>query len=200
LETETKELGIAAGLQDRVIQTYGGVLYMDFDRAGLEVRGHGEYVRIERTLLPPLFLAYAMDPSNSGKIHSDVRRRFEENDPEVVRAMKTFAGFASQGWQELRQGRPEHLRDLMRDAFALRLKIFGEKALGHPTLRMVELAHQHGLTGTTTGSGGAIVGLAGSDQQNQALESAMAKEGFRFLRLQVGPEYSWAEPKASAKA
>ena len=30
LETETRELGVPAGLQDRVIQAYEGVVYMDF--------------------------------------------------------------------------------------------------------------------------------------------------------------------------
>lgn len=32
-----EELGIAAGLQDRVIQTYGGLVYMDFSKALMEV-------------------------------------------------------------------------------------------------------------------------------------------------------------------
>ena len=30
LETETRELGVPAGLQDRVIQAYEGLVYMDF--------------------------------------------------------------------------------------------------------------------------------------------------------------------------
>lgn len=30
LSVETDELGIAAGLQDRVIQCYGGLVFMDF--------------------------------------------------------------------------------------------------------------------------------------------------------------------------
>ena len=30
LETETKELGVPAGPQDRVIQVYEGLVYMDF--------------------------------------------------------------------------------------------------------------------------------------------------------------------------
>ena len=32
LSVEKEELGISAGLQDRVIQTYEGIVYMDFDR------------------------------------------------------------------------------------------------------------------------------------------------------------------------
>ena len=36
---------LQAGLQDRVIQTYEGCMYMDFDRDLLEQRGYGDYVR-----------------------------------------------------------------------------------------------------------------------------------------------------------
>src|SRR6478736_6342562 len=36
LETETRELGVPAGLQDRVIQNYEGLVYMDFARAIME--------------------------------------------------------------------------------------------------------------------------------------------------------------------
>ena len=32
LETETRELNVPAGLQDRVIQAYQGLVYMDFSR------------------------------------------------------------------------------------------------------------------------------------------------------------------------
>ena len=36
-----QELGIAAGLQDRVIQVYGGIVHMDFARDLMEGRGYG---------------------------------------------------------------------------------------------------------------------------------------------------------------
>lgn len=39
---ETRELGINAGLQDRVIQAYGGLVYMDFSKENM-TRGHGQY-------------------------------------------------------------------------------------------------------------------------------------------------------------
>jgi hypothetical protein len=39
------ELGITAGLQDRVIQVYGGLVYMDFERGLVERHGHGRCVR-----------------------------------------------------------------------------------------------------------------------------------------------------------
>jgi glucuronokinase len=39
LETETRELGVPAGLQDRVIQVYEGLVYMDFSRDIMERQG-----------------------------------------------------------------------------------------------------------------------------------------------------------------
>jgi hypothetical protein len=36
-----EELGITAGLQDRVVQVYGGVVYMDFDKDHMQTWGHG---------------------------------------------------------------------------------------------------------------------------------------------------------------
>ena len=41
LETETKELGVPAGLQDRVIQAYEGLVYMDFAKSILDRQGYG---------------------------------------------------------------------------------------------------------------------------------------------------------------
>jgi glucuronokinase len=43
LETETRELGVPAGLQDRVIQTYQGLVYMDFSKEIMDRQGYGHY-------------------------------------------------------------------------------------------------------------------------------------------------------------
>jgi len=43
LSVEREELNIAAGLQDRVIQNYEGLVYMDFAKELLDSRGYGEY-------------------------------------------------------------------------------------------------------------------------------------------------------------
>lgn len=191
LQVESDELGITAGLQDRVIQTYGGVVYMDFARELVEHTGHGHYERVDPALLPPLYMAYVLDPSDSGKIHSDVRRRWHDGDPAVHAAMRTFAGFAAQGKRALATGDFTAIAGMMREAFALRRTIFGDAVLGPDNLRMVALAEQHGLTGTTCGSGGAIAGVMGDDAQNAAFAAALQAEGYRFLRLEIGPEYPW---------
>ena len=46
LNVEMDELFIQAGLQDRVIQVYEGLVYMDFDKKLFEDKGHGDYVPI----------------------------------------------------------------------------------------------------------------------------------------------------------
>jgi glucuronokinase len=50
LSVENGELGIPAGLQDRVAQAYQGLVYMDFDRALMQARGYG---RFENLSHPP---------------------------------------------------------------------------------------------------------------------------------------------------
>ncbi|RDX76381.1 Glucuronokinase 1, partial [Mucuna pruriens] len=62
-----KELGIVAGLQDRVAQVYGGLVYMDFSKENMDELGHGIYIPMDLSLLPSLYLIYAENPSDSGK-------------------------------------------------------------------------------------------------------------------------------------
>ena len=62
MHVETDELGITAGLQDRVIQVMEGAVSMNFAREIVENGGNGEYTSLDVALLPPLFLAYAACP------------------------------------------------------------------------------------------------------------------------------------------
>jgi glucuronokinase len=148
LAVEAEELHITCGLQDRVIQTYGGVMYMDFDQVLLESRGYGAYERLAPSSVPPLFLAYVLCPSDSGSFHSDVRRRWLEGDAKARQAMLTFAGFAQEGKAALARGDHRHIAELMGEAFRLRRALFGDAVLGPDNLRMVFLANQHGLQAT----------------------------------------------------
>lgn len=53
LDVERVELGIAAGLQDRVIQVYGGLVHMDFSTLTAPV-----YTPLSTALLPKMYLTY----------------------------------------------------------------------------------------------------------------------------------------------
>ncbi|KAK9828127.1 hypothetical protein WJX81_008100 [Elliptochloris bilobata] len=151
------DLGITAGLQDRVIQVYGGVVYMDFQRSLMEERGHGRYEALDPALLPPLWLVHAADPSDSGRMHSDVRRRWDAGDPELVAAMAEVASMAEKGRAALQARDHAALAALMDRNFDLRRQMFGDAALGALNLRMVLAARALGAAAKFTGSGGAIV-------------------------------------------
>src|ERR1700676_1693495 len=68
LETETKELGVPAGPQDRVIQVYEGLVYMDFVQDLMKERGYGNYEPLDPELLPNLYLAYRTSLSEGTEI------------------------------------------------------------------------------------------------------------------------------------
>lgn len=172
LAIENEELGIVAGLQDRVVQAYEGAVHMDFTPSLLKELGHGKYSRIPVNALPPLFLAYAADPSDSGRIHAPVKQRWLAGDKEVVDGMNAIASLADDAFG-LCTSRPygsapscteaESIAGawarLMAANFDGRRKLFGDPALGKDNIRMIEIARETGASGKFPGSGGAILGV-----------------------------------------
>jgi glucuronokinase len=156
LETETRELGVPAGLQDRVVQAYQGLIYMDFSRHLMESRGFGEYERLDPCLLPNVYVAYRTSLSEGTEVfHSNLRERWRRNDPEVVEAMMLWASYAEQGRDCLLNGDFKRLDELVDANFDLRAQLF---RIDRGNLDMVEAARRAGATANFAGSGGAIVG------------------------------------------
>ena len=76
-----RDLGINAGLQDRVIQTYEGAVSMDFsDETRVAKTGAGRYERLPTSAFPELMLVWGDEGSGSGATHADVKRRWENGD------------------------------------------------------------------------------------------------------------------------
>src|SRR5262249_53535658 len=128
LSVEREELGIAAGLQDRVIQVYEGLVSMDFGR-DKEKDVHGfkcyEYEPMDPGLLPPLYLSFSERLSEPTEVfHNDIRGRFDRGEPAVVEAMKTCARLAAQARAALREGDVERLSALMNENFDTRRRIY----------------------------------------------------------------------------
>lgn len=158
------ELCIQAGLQDRVVQVYGGLVFMDFDAGYMQERGHGRYERLPRAVFEwvsklPFFLAYESDPSDSGKIHSNVRARWEAKEPDVLEAMQHFAALTVRARKALESRDHAALADLMDENFATRRRIYGDACLGRNNLRMIEICRRCGAAAKFPGSGGAVLGL-----------------------------------------
>lgn len=175
LSVEKDELGIGAGLQDRVIQVYEGLVYMDFAADSMFPDcGYqcGRYEPLDPGLLPPLYIAYTRDMSEPTEVvHNPLRARYERGDQEVIEAMKEFARYASEGRNALLQRDAGRLAQLMNMNFDLRRRIC-PLALQH--VQMIEAARSVGASAKYCGSGGAIIGTCDDEGTFQRLEEAMA--------------------------
>ena len=180
LNAETRELQLQAGLQDRVAQVYDGVMFMDFKEQLVTGRGFGIYTRMEKTLLPKLYVAY--DPTRaeiSGHYHQNLRVLFEQHDSKVVDAMAQFAEYAQQAHDYLLMGKPEKLPALINANFDLRDSIF---SVSEQNRRMVMTARQAGASAKFAGSGGAIVGTFEDEKMFVRLQKKLNKIGCRVVK------------------
>lgn len=172
LSAEREELGINAGLQDRVIQAYEGIVYMDFDKAHLEKHGYGIYEPLKPEKLPPIYVAY--DPARaevSDVPHRNLRELFNRGDPTVLSAMQKFRELTDRGRAALMAGDWAALGEVVNANFDLRQTIMN---IAPENLRMVEVARSTGASAKFCGSGGAIVGLYKDGRQYQQLSDALA--------------------------
>ena len=198
---ELDELNIACGLQDRVVQCFEGVVFMDFNREHMETcvllkrqtdrqadrqtetreetrrgrrerekrragekvfsrwctsvavhshtrsslhpphpfftyshphtyscrHGHGVYEVIDPRVVAnaeagggTFFIAYEADPSDSGKIHSNVRQKWMDGDEETTKLMSQFATITDDFRTAVEAGDMGRVSSLMADNFALR--------------------------------------------------------------------------------
>ncbi|HKE05335.1 MAG TPA: GHMP kinase [Blastocatellia bacterium] len=171
LSVEKDELGIGAGLQDRVAQVYEGLTYMDFDQDFMKEHGHGRYEPLDPDLLPPLYIAYQTELAESSEVfHNDIRKRYDSGERKVIEAMHAIADLALQARQSLRARDYEALARLMDKNFDTRRGIYN---LNPKHIRMVELARRIGASAKFAGSGGSIIGA----YKDEAM-FAMLKQAF----------------------
>jgi glucuronokinase len=179
LGAESDELGLTAGLQDRVVQAYGGLVYMDFDRAYMDEHGAGRYEKLDAALLPPVYIAYRQDlGKESSTAHIKVRDLYEIGDPLVVQTMGEIASLADAAREALERGDHEELARIINHNFDLRRRIFD---IREADLRMVETARGAGGSCKFCGSGGAVVGTAPGEEAMERVRRAMESAGYVFL-------------------
>jgi len=178
LAVETGELGITAGLQDRVIQVYGGVAAMEFGHERVECcEGFdcGEYRRLDPAQLPRLYVAYSTDAGEPTEVfHNRLRERFDDGDPEVLAAMDRFAELTTEGIESLAEGDPQRLHRLIDANFDIRASIC---QLPDKHVAMVEAARSAGASAKFAGSGGAIIGNCHDDAMFERLTQALRPLG-----------------------
>ena len=188
MDAEREELRINCGFQDRVIQMYNGVVFMDFERSFVESNKRGRYERIDPSLMPNLYVSYdAARAEESGEAHKEVKRLFEAKNADVTAAMSEFADIAQQGRDALLSGRTDVIPSLVNANFDLRDKIFN---VAEENRRMVMTARSAGASAKFAGSGGAIVGTYEDEAQYAELERRLAAIGCRTLKPTIATDDS----------
>ncbi len=180
LSVEQGELGITAGLQDRVIQVYEGMVYMDFSRRKMRTENGLEYgfyepIQLDPANLPPFYIAFKTDVSEPTEIpHNDLRHRWNDGVPEVHAAMKRFAKLTDLAKTAILDQNWPRLGELMNANFDLRRKIC---KIAPGQIEMVELARSVGVSAKFAGSGGAIIGTFPDDAAYNKLVQTMSDVG-----------------------
>ena len=180
LSVEKDELGIGAGLQDRVAQTYEGLIFMDFDLGYMNENGHGRYEPLNPDLLPPLYIAYQTELAESSEVfHNDIRKRYDSGERKVIDAMSVIADLALQARQSLLDRDYVNLAKLMDRNFDTRRAIYN---INPRHIRMVELAREIGASAKFAGSGGSIIGAYKDEAMFERLKKAFEAENCAVIK------------------
>jgi glucuronokinase len=167
LSIEVDDLGIAAGLQDRVAQCYGGVTFMEFGSTP------PCYESLDPAALPPLVVAWREHAAEaSGVVHSDLRARYDAGEQAVRTAMSELADAARAAREALVHGDHGTLRACADASFDARARIL---PLDPRHVEMVAIARAAGAAANYTGSGGAIVALCKDQRHREAVALALSK-------------------------
>jgi len=185
LSVELDELGIGAGLQDRVIQAFEGAVFMDFDRSTMDKRGYGLYEPLDPSQLPPLFVAHHDRLAEGTEVtHNDLRVRFDRGDREVVDAMTQFADYAQQAKDLIVAGKGDQIGPLLDANFDLRGRLC---QISQGNRQLVEIGRRLGAAVKFAGSGGAVIGLYDGDEARlKAIADAYAQVGARVFVPDIG--------------
>jgi glucuronokinase len=182
LSVERDDLKIGAGLQDRVIQAYEGLVYMDFSKAREAlVDGYKcyAYEPLDPGLLPPIYIAFHDVLSEPTEVfHNDIRGRFDRGEPSVLQAMLTFADIAARGRDALLARDLVELHRLVNLNFDTRRSIF---SLAPWQIAQVETARACGASAKFAGSGGTIVGFYDDDAMLGRLKDALGAQHSRVV-------------------
>jgi glucuronokinase len=167
LSVEKDELSIQGGLQDRVIQVYDGLVYMDFsEQASTNQQGLccGTYERLSTKNLPPLFLAYDATVGEPTEVfHNRLRERFAQEGRGVIQ---------ENNWARL--------NELIDENFDLRNSIC---QLPTAQVDMITRARKVGASAKFAGSGGAIIGIYQDDSMFDQLQLTLNQIGCDILKV-----------------
>lgn len=186
LAIEVQRLGIAAGLQDRVVQAYGTPMLMQFGPESIRY-GPGIFTPVRASGQLHLFTASRATASEPSQIvHGGLRARFHSHDQTVIDAMPILADCAVDAAAAFAAGDVVRLGAAMDTTFDTRASIL-QLARGH--VEMIESARAAGAHANFTGSGGSVVVLAPSADVEAAARQSLNKLGCVIVSIETaGPD------------
>lgn len=183
LSVEKDQLGISAGLQDRVAQAFEHPVFMDFNRDTMIRQGYGDYSLLDFSNLPLVYIAYRTDQSQGSEVtHNNLRARYDIGESKVHQAMKEWAKLTEDFREALKENDHDSIHGLINRNYDIReslLEISEENKL------MVRLARFTGASAKFTGSGGAIIGTYKTEDQYQELVRNLSTNGIEVIKPQI---------------
>jgi len=184
LAVEKEELGIDAGLQDRVAQSYNTPVFMDFNKKFMEDHGYGNYQPIE---IPPelkIYIAFRTDLAEGSEIlHGHLREDYESGNPKVLAAMQEWAELTVKVKEAMDNRDFLRLPALLNRNFDLRCEVCS--SVSKKNKHMVELARSVGASAKFTGSGGAIIGTYEDEVMFSKLREKLKDFGIEVIKPEI---------------
>lgn len=180
LSVEQEELGINAGLQDRVIQVYEGCVFMDFEKSFVDKHQFGKYERLDSSKLPKLYLAYKTELSKvSGTVLNNIKERYYKGEALVIDTLQEIGECAENAKKAIQNQNYKELNRLIDLNFDLRCKIMN---ITDSNMELVNTARACGASAKFSGSGGAIIGMYENDEVLRRLIVNLKKINARVLK------------------
>lgn len=168
LSVEREELGIDAGLQDRVAQAYNEPIFMNFDKSLMESNGYGNYETITIPDNMNFYIAFRTDLSEGSEIlHGHLREDYVKGRPEVLAAIDEWIELSEKTRESLINGDRQGLAELINRNFDLRCEVCS--SVSQKNKQMVKLARSVGASAKFTGSGGGIIGTYENEEMFEVL-------------------------------
>ncbi len=175
LQTEVDELGIRAGALDRLVQSFEGLVAMDFSRPFAP----SSTQRLDPGLLPEFLLVWSGEPGlSSGDVHGPIYERFLEGDESIRTVVEELGELAEQGRRALEARDRAHLHGLIDRNFDLRAQLFEIQPVDRA---MIEIGRDMGAATKFCGSGGSILALPDRPEHMDELRRVFEDQGYKTL-------------------
>lgn len=185
LSAEREELGIPAGLQDRVAQAYNEPIFMDFNKEYMDEHGMGKYEKFDLPDDFNFFIAYRTDLAEGSEVlHSHLRDDYNAGKKEVLDAMKEWAFLTEEMRNAVAENNRQKVAMLINRNFDLRCAVC-DSSVSEKNKQMVLLARSVGASAKLTGSGGAIIGSYKDEKMYEELCRKLKENVIETLKPEI---------------